>query len=115
MALPDLMDLIRHDPRRSMVIRAVAGTPGSAMPDVETLWRKAVFTAESAGTPLSGKFSLEDLLERRKVIALVDDGSGENLPESGAPADSAVKTAFRHNVSTSGKAEPGVPDRKSVV
>jgi hypothetical protein len=76
MALPDLMDLIRHDPRRSMVIRAVAGTPGSSMPDVETLWRKAVFTAESAGVPLSGKFSLEDLLERKKGIALVDDGSG---------------------------------------
>jgi hypothetical protein len=76
MALPDLMDLIRHDPRGALVIRAVAGDPGGKAPDVETLWRKPVFTVEAGGAPLSGKFSLEDVLDRNRALILVDDGAG---------------------------------------
>jgi hypothetical protein len=76
MALPDLMDLIRHDPRGALVVRAVAGDPGGKTPDVETLWRKPVFTVEAGGAALSGKFSLEDVLDRNRALILVDDGAG---------------------------------------
>ena len=76
MALPDLMDLIRHDPRRSLVVKAVAGEPGGALPDVETLWRKPVFKVEAGGVPESGKFSLEDVLDRNRAMLVVDDGAG---------------------------------------
>lgn len=76
MALPDLMDLIRHDPRGSLVIRAVAGDPGGKAPDVETLWRKPVFRVEAGGEALSGKFSLEDVLDRNRALIMVDDGAG---------------------------------------
>jgi hypothetical protein len=76
MALPDLMDLIRHDPRSTLVVRAVAGDPGGKAPDVETLWRKPVFTVETGGEAQSGKFSLEDVLDRNRALILVDDGAG---------------------------------------
>jgi hypothetical protein len=76
MALPDLMDLIRHDPRGALVVRAVAGDPGGKAPDVETLWRKPVFTVEAGGAALSGKFSLEDVIDRNRALILVDDGAG---------------------------------------
>jgi hypothetical protein len=76
LALPDLMDLIRHDPRRSLVIRAVAGEPGGALPDVEAMWRKALFTVYAGGVAQSGKFSLEDVLDRNRAMMLVDDGAG---------------------------------------
>jgi hypothetical protein len=76
MALPDLMDLIRHDPRGALVVRAVAGEPGSKAPDVETLWRKPVFSVEAGGAALSGKFSLEDVLDRNRALMMVDDGAG---------------------------------------
>jgi hypothetical protein len=76
MALPDLMDLIRHDPRSSIVVRAVAGEPGGKAPDVETLWRKPVFAVETGGTALSGRYSLEDVIDRNRAILMVDDGAG---------------------------------------
>jgi hypothetical protein len=76
MALPDLMDLIRHDPRGALVVRAVAGEPGGKAPDVETLWRKPVFAVEAGGAALSGKFSLEDILDRNRALVMVDDGAG---------------------------------------
>ncbi len=76
MALPDLMDLIRHDPRASLVVRATAGDPGGAMPDVQTLWRKPVFRVEAGGVARAGKFSLEDLLDRHRAMTVVDDGAG---------------------------------------
>jgi hypothetical protein len=76
MALPDLMDLIRHDPRAALVVRAVAGDPGGKAPDVETLWRKPVFSVEAGGAALSGKFSLEDVLDRNRALVMVDDGAG---------------------------------------
>jgi hypothetical protein len=76
MALPDLMDLIRHDPRGALVVRAIAGEPGGKAPDVETLWRKPVFSVEAGGAALSGKFSLEDVLDRNRAMMMVDDGAG---------------------------------------
>ncbi len=76
MALPDLMDLIRHDPRGGLVVRAVAGEPGGNAPDVETLWRKPIFTVEAGGHAQSGKFSLEDVLDRNRALIMVDDGAG---------------------------------------
>lgn len=76
MALPDLMDLIRHDPRRSLVVKAVAGEAGGALPDVETLWRKPLFRVEAGGVAESGKFSLEDVLDRNRAMLVVDDGAG---------------------------------------
>ncbi len=76
MALPDLMDLIRHDPRRSLVVKAVAGEPGGALPDIETLWRKPVFRVTAGGMAESGKFSLEDVLDRNRAMLVVDDGAG---------------------------------------
>jgi hypothetical protein len=76
MALPDLMDLIRHDPRGALVVRAVAGDPGGKAPDVETLWRKPVFAVEAGGAALSGKYSLEDVLDRNRALVMVDDGAG---------------------------------------
>jgi hypothetical protein len=76
MALPDLMDLIRHDPRGSLVVRAVAGDPGGKAPDAETLWKKPVFSVEAGGMRQSGKYSLEDVLDRNRAIILVDDGAG---------------------------------------
>jgi len=75
-ALPDLMDLIRHDPRRSLVVRAVAGEPGGALPDVEALWRKPLFRVEAGGVAQPGRFSLEDVLDRNRAMLVVDDGAG---------------------------------------
>lgn len=77
MALPDLMDLVMHDPRRLACLRAVAGEPGEALPDIETLWRKPSFTVTEAGQPTkAGKVSLEDLIDRHRGIALIDGGNG---------------------------------------
>lgn len=77
MALPDLMDLVMHDPRRLACLRAVAGEPGAALPDIETLWRKPSFTLTEGGQPgKAGKLSLEDLIDRHRGIALVDGGGG---------------------------------------
>lgn len=76
MALPDLMDLIRHDPRASLVVRATAGEPGGAMPDVEALWRKPVFRVEAGGVTQSGRYSLEDVLDRNRGMIVVDGGAG---------------------------------------
>lgn len=77
MALPDLMDLVTHDPRRLTCLRAVAGEPGEAIPGIENLWRKPVFSLTQAGQPTrEGKSSLEDLIDRHRGIALIDGGSG---------------------------------------
>lgn len=77
MALPDLMDLVMHDPRRLTCLRAVAGEPGEAMPGIENLWRKPVFSLTPGGQPTKdGKASLEDLIDRHRSIALTDGGSG---------------------------------------
>jgi hypothetical protein len=97
MALPDLMDLIRHDPRREMVVRAVAGDPGSKAPDAETLWRKPVFTVEAGGEAQSGKFSLEDIIDRNRALIMVDDGAG------GQPVD----VIFPSLIIVSNEAMPG--------
>lgn len=76
MALPDLMDLVMHDPRRLVSLRAVAGEAGQPLPDVETLWRKPVFHVETADKAQSGKLSLEDLIDTRRGMTVVDGGSG---------------------------------------
>jgi hypothetical protein len=77
MALPDLMDLVMHDPRRLTSLRAVAGEPGGAMPGIEDLWRKPVFSLTAGGQPTKeGKVSLEDLIDRHRGIALIDGGGG---------------------------------------
>jgi hypothetical protein len=77
MALPDLMDLVMHDPRRLTCLRAVAGEPGEPMPGIENLWRKPVFALTQAGQPTKeARLSLEDLIDRNRGIALIDGGSG---------------------------------------
>lgn len=77
MALPDLMDLVMHDPRQLSCLRAVAGEAGEPMPDIENLWRKPLLQLTRGGQPTKdGKFSLEDLIDRQRGITLVDGGSG---------------------------------------
>lgn len=77
MALPDLMDLVMHDPRRLVALRAVAGDAGGEMPNVEQLWRKPSFSIMQAGQAgKSGLVSLEDLIDRNRGLALVDGGAG---------------------------------------